>query len=177
MPTSACASPGKAEGGTGRPPPRKKNTGGGGGARTAHSHHTANKHHKRRPNPHPDGTEDRTPQRGAEGPPSQNRQHRAEGSGPTGEGTPKTRGHTLREKKKQQTTRPGREGMGGQRPRDQRPGQPATDTTQPPPKKKPKWRGGGQTPPTANTRTPPRHRRPPGKGGGKRGTRTTARAP
>ena len=48
MPTSVCASPGKAEGGTRRPPPNKKR---GGGARTAHSRQTAQQHRKRRPNP------------------------------------------------------------------------------------------------------------------------------
>ena len=65
MRASAWAPPGKAEGGTGRPPPQKKkknNRGGrGGGAKTAHRHQTARQHHQRRPNPAPEGTEDRTP--------------------------------------------------------------------------------------------------------------------
>ena len=95
--------------------------------------------------PRPDGTEDRTPQRSTGGPPTRNRQHQAGGSGPPGEGTPKTRGCTPRwYGKKKQTTQPGREGMGGQRPRDPRRGQPATDTTKPPPQKKPKGREGGK---------------------------------
>ena len=63
MQASACASPRKAEGGTGKPPPkRKKKEGGGGkGTKTAHSRQTAGQHHHRRPNPPPEGTEDRTP--------------------------------------------------------------------------------------------------------------------
>ena len=78
--------------------------------------------------------------------------------------------------KKQKKTQPGREGMGGQRPRDSRPGQPATDTTKPRPQKKTKGEGGAD-PTNGNTRTPPRHRRPPWNGGGKLGTRTTAHTP
>ena len=82
---------------------------------------------------------------------------------PTGrKDTPNTHTHTTlrrrREKKKKRTkTQPEREGKGGRRPRDPRPGQPTTDTTKPrndtprrcPPQKKPKGRGGGQTPPMA----------------------------
>ena len=160
--------------------PKKKNRGEG-GARSAHSHHTAHQHHKRRPNPHPDGTEDKTPQKAP-------RDHRAK----TGNTEPRAAAdrenrhpkqsdthHAEKKKNKQQTTRPGREGMGGQRPRDPRPPLP-TDRHQKPPrntKAKPKGRGGGENPNNGNTRTPPRHRQPPGMGGGKWGTHTTARTP
>ena len=64
MRASACASPGKAEGGTGRPPPIKKTTteGGGGGAR---KQPTATKPPANTTRggqtPPPEGTEDRTP--------------------------------------------------------------------------------------------------------------------
>ena len=83
--------------------------------------------------------------------------------------------HAGEKKHKQQTTLPGREGMGGQRPRDRRPGQPPTNTTKPQ-KKKQKGSGGGH-PTDRNTRTPLRHRRRPRMGGGKRGTRRTAHTP
>ena len=147
----------------GQTPPQKKNRGGAQEPPTATAPLT-NTTRGRQP-PHPDGTEDGTRQRGARGPPSQNRQHQAEGSGPPGEGTPKTPEHTPRGKKQQQTTRPGREGIGAQRPRDPRPGQPATDTTKPP-KKKPKGRGGGANFTNGTTRTPP------GKARYKRGAHT-----
>ena len=63
MQASACASQGKAEGGTGKPPPpqKEKEGGGGKGTKTAHSRQTARQHHHRRPSPPPEGTEDRTP--------------------------------------------------------------------------------------------------------------------
>ena len=51
--------------------------------------------------------------------------------------------HAGKKKHKQQTTRPGREAMGGQRPRDPRRRQPATDSSKPK-KKPPKWRGGAK---------------------------------
>ena len=74
--------------------------------------------------------------------------------------------------KKHTKAQPEPDGMGGRRPRDPGPGQPATDTTKPrydtPQRplhqKKPKGRGGAN-PTHGNTRTPPRHRRPPKKGG------------
>ena len=43
------------------PPKKKKKRGGGKGTKTAHSRQTARQHHQRRPNPPPEGTEDRTP--------------------------------------------------------------------------------------------------------------------
>ena len=59
MPTSACTSPGKAEGGPGRPPQEKKRGGkqtnskrkGWGGTRQAHSHEATHPHHKGRAKP------------------------------------------------------------------------------------------------------------------------------
>ena len=54
--------------------------------------------------------------------------------------------------------------MGRQRPRDPRPGQPATDTTKPPPKKT-KGEGGGQIPPTATPAHPRATGGPPGRAG------------
>ena len=185
MPTSACASPGKAEGGTGRPPPPKKKQGGG-----------------RENGPHPPNRLT-TPQEAAK-PPIQTAPKIGPPKGSPGDHLAKTRNtkpgaaahrekahpkhadthHAGTEKANKQKTQPGREGMGGQRQRNPRPGQPATDTTKPRhdtssaprPKKKPKGRGGAN-PTDGNTRTPPRHRRPPRKGGGKRGTRTTALTP
>ena len=55
MQASACANPGKAEGGTGKPPPpqKKKEGGGGKGTKTAHSRPTTRQHHHRRPGPRP----------------------------------------------------------------------------------------------------------------------------
>ena len=70
MRASACASPGRAEGGTGRPPPQKKTGGEGGGARERPTATTATKPPANTtrggPTPHPEGTEDRTP-KGAQG--------------------------------------------------------------------------------------------------------------
>ena len=101
MPTSACASPGKAEGGKGRPPPEKKR----GGARERPTASTPPTITTRGGQTlHPACTKDRTPRRRARGPASQNRQHQAESSGPAGGGTPKTRGHTPRWDEKKQTT-------------------------------------------------------------------------
>ena len=62
MRASACASPGKAEGGTGRSPPPKKNRGGRGGAgkQPTATKPPANTT-KGGQTPHAEGTEDRTP--------------------------------------------------------------------------------------------------------------------
>ena len=127
--------------------------------------------------PHPDGTEDRTPRRGTGGLPSQTRQHQAKGSGPPGEGTPKTRGHTPRwEEKKTTNKHPGREekgwGDGDQETQDRDNQQPTPQSRK---KKRNQWREGGANPTNGNTRTPARHRRPPRKSGGRGGTRTTPR--
>ena len=88
------------------PPPQKKRTknrgGRGGGAKSAHSHQTARQHHKRRPNPPPRRHRRQDPQRGKEGPPSQNRQHQARNSGPPGKGTPKHADTHQKKKKGQQ---------------------------------------------------------------------------
>ena len=124
----------------------------------------------------PDGTEDSrhgAPRRNTGVPPSQNRRHPTESSGPPGERTPRTRQQTPRggrdgQKKAKKNTKaqPEREGKGGRRPRDPRPGQPATDTTKPrhdraknhtpprSPRKKNKRGGGGETPPGATPAHP-----------------------
>ena len=141
MQASACASPGKAKGGTGAPPPEKNTQGGeGGGAR---EQPTATKPPanptRGGQTPHPEGTEDRTPKRGTGGPPSQNRQHQARNSGPPGKGTPKHADTHHAGKKKEPAAQPEREGMGGQGPQGPGQGQPATNTTkqnQDTPKKK-----------------------------------------
>ena len=90
------------------PPPKKKQQRGEGGrgAKTAHSHQTARKHHQRRPNPPPEGTEDRTPKGGTGGPSSQNRQHQARNGGPLGKGTPKHADTSQKKKKKTQQPSP-----------------------------------------------------------------------
>ena len=119
----------------------------------------------------PDGTEDGThgaPRRNTGGPTNVNWRHPTESSGPSEDGKPCTRQHTPRwgrdrqkNREKNTQTQPEREGKGGERPREPRPGQPATDTTKPrhdraknytappQPEKKQKGEGGGQTPPTA----------------------------
>ena len=63
MRASACPSPGKAEGGTGRPPPQKKNNRGGRGGGRENSPQPPNRlpTPPEWPNPPPEGTEDRTP--------------------------------------------------------------------------------------------------------------------
>ena len=118
MHASACTSPGKAGGGTGKPPPPKKKTEGGGGkgAKTAHSRQTARQHHQRRPKTPPEGTENRTPKE-AQG------DHPAK-TGNTKPGTAANRekGHRNKQKKKREpAAQPERKGMGGQGP--QGPGQ------------------------------------------------------
>ena len=74
--------------------------------------------------------------------------------------------------------------MGKRRPRDPRPGQPATDTTKPqydtprsPPRKKNQRGGGGQTPPTATPAHPRATGGPPRRAWCKRGTRTNSHTP
>ena len=95
------------------PPPPKKKGGGGGGARAnSHSHQTARKQHKRRPNPPDRGHRRQDPQRGTGGPPSQNRQHQARNSGPAGKGAAKQADtHT---KKKKPGAQPERKGKWGE---------------------------------------------------------------
>ena len=175
MPTSACASPGKAEGGTSRPSPRKKKQQGGGARERPTATTPPTNTTRGGQTPHPDGTEDRTPKRGAGGPTSQNPQHQAKGSGPLREGTPKTCGHTPRKKKNPQTPN-----NAAQKRRDgvTETTRPKTGTTSDRHQKKQNQRGwGGAHCSNGNTQTPPHHGRPPRKGRGKRGTRMTAHTP
>ena len=96
MQASACTSPGKAEGGTGKPPPKKRN-GGGRGKRRENSPQPANRPptppEAAKPPP-PEGTEDRTPKE-AEG------DHPAK-TGNTKRGTAahQEKGHRNKKKKK-----------------------------------------------------------------------------
>ena len=185
MRASACASPGKAEGGTGRPPAKKGGTegGGGGGERTAHSHQTARQHHKRRPNPRPRRHRRQGLKRGTGGPPSQNRQHQTRNSDPPGKGTPKQADTHRAEKKKRASSPARKKGDGGtgttrpvtgtassrhQKAKPRHAKKKAQKTHPANPTKK----GRG----TAETRA--QHARPhsapqPGKAGNKRGARTT----
>ena len=163
------------------PPQLKKKGGRGGGKITAHSHHTSRQHHKRRPNPPPRRHRRQDPQRGTEGPPSQNWHHQARNSGPSEKGTPKTHRHTPRKKKKTEpATHPEREGTGGQGPQGPGQGQPATH------KKKhkthpdnPTKKGGAQPRPGtsthAHTAHPGQERR--GTSGARPQTRTPAQHP
>ena len=180
MQASTCASPGKAEGGTGKPPPPPKKTkkregGGGKGTKTAHSHQTTRQHHQRRPNPPPEGTEDRTPTE-------------AQGDHPpkTGNTKPVTAAHgkeghrNEKKKKREPPAQPERKGMEGQGP--QSPGQRKKET------KKKKRKSAKNTPRqpsqewlgTAETRA--QHTRPhrtpePETAGGKRGAHETTHVP
>ena len=124
MRASACASPGKAEGGTGSPPAqkKKKNRGGrGGGAKTAHSHETARQHHGRRPSPPPEGTEDRTPKNAQGDHPAKTGNTKPGTAAHQGKGTPKQADTHHERKKKETAAQPETKGMGGQGP--QGPGQ------------------------------------------------------
>ena len=126
--------PGKAERGTGSPPPIKKTTKnrwgeGEGGAKTAHSHQTARQHHQRRPNPPPEGTEDRTPEEAQGDHPAKTRNtkpgtaaHREKGR--RNMQTPTTK------KKKEPAARAERRGMGGQGPQGPGQGHPAKKKAQ-----------------------------------------------
>ena len=160
------------------PPKKEKNSGGGGGERTAHSHQTAHQHRRGGQTPHPEGTEDGTPETGTGGPPSQNRQHQARSSDPPGRGTPKTRRHTPRldEKKKRQQPSPKERGWGGSdhkaRHRDSQRPTPQSESKSRPPQKKThpdnrtKWAGHSRDPSPA--RTPTQHT-PARKGGAQAG--------
>ena len=104
MRASACASPGRAEGGTGSPPPKKKTTegGGGGDAKTAHSHQTARQHHQRRPNPPPEGTEDRTPKEAQGDHPAKTDNTKPGTAAHRERGHPNMQTHTTKKRKSQQ---------------------------------------------------------------------------
>ena len=177
MRATACASPGKAEGGTGRPPPKNEKRGGrGGGKRTAHSHQTACQHHKRRPNPPPRRHQRQDPKerhRGTTQPkPATPRQEQR----PVRKRDAETCRHTThgKEKKREPAAQHERKGMRGQGPQGPGQGQQATDTTKPnqdTPKKKrkkhtpttqPRRAGHSRDPGPART---PTHRTPARKGG------------
>ena len=113
MSASACTSPGKADGGIGKPPTPKKKQGGGTReeptAKILPTHAT-----KGGQTPQPDGTEDWT-SRAPEDQPAKHRQHPIGISAPPVEMTPRTRQHTPRwGKKKQKHTKaqPELEGRG-----------------------------------------------------------------
>ena len=129
MRASACASPGKAEGETGRPPPEQKTGGGGGrGKRTADSHQTACQHHKRRPNPHPESTEERTPKEAQGNHPAKTGNTKPGTAAHREKGHRNMQTHTTLEKKRAPAAQPERKGMGAQGPPGPGQGQPATNT-------------------------------------------------
>ena len=120
MRASACASPGKAEGGTGNPPPKKKakqQRGEGGGRENNPQPPNRPPKPPEAAEPPPEGTEDRTPEE-------------AQGDHPvkTGNTKPETAAHQEKgnrnkqtrttkkkeKKKKEPATQPERKGMGGQ---------------------------------------------------------------
>ena len=176
MPASVCASPGKADGGTGRPPPKKERGRGGGGKSTAQSHHTTRQHHKRRPNLPPRRHPRQDPQRGTEGASSQNWHHQARNSGPADAQNAQT--HATQKKKRNQQPTPKERGGGD---RDHK----AWDVDSQQPKKKklhpdnPTKKGGAQPRPGpsthAHTAHPGQERR--GTSGARPQTRTPAQHP
>ena len=146
-------------------PPPKKNR--GGGARRAHSHQTAYQHRKRRPNPAPHKALKTGPPEGAqEDHPAKSGNTKPGATAHWEKGDPKRADshHAGKKKKKEPAAQPEGEGMGGQRPQDPGPGQPATDTTKPkhntpPPRKErkkntpndPTKKGGAQPRPEPST--------------------------
>ena len=142
MQASACASPGKAEGGTGRPPQKEKKTGGEeGGAR---ERPTAGKPPANTTRggqtPHPEGTEDRTPKEAQGDHPAKTGNTKPGTAALREKGHQNTQTHTTLEKKKSQQPSSNERGWGNRdykaRDRDsQRPTPQSRSKTPPPPKK------------------------------------------
>ena len=114
-------------------PPRKKKTGGeGGGAR---EQPTATKppanYTRGGQNPHPEGTEDRTPKEAQGDDPAKTGNTKPGTAAHREKGHRNMQTHTMLEKKKEPPAQPKRKGMGGQGPEGPGQGQPATDTTKP----------------------------------------------
>ena len=185
MRASACASPGKAEGGTGTPPPQKKNRGGrGGGAREQPTAPKLPANTTRGgQTPNPEGTEDRTPKEAQGDHPAKT------GNTKPGTAAHREKGHrnmqthtTLEEKKNSQQPSPKERGWGDRdhkaRDKDSQQPTPQSQTKTLPKKqsakntpRQPNQKGRG----TAETRAQHarRHSAPqPGKAGNKRGPRT-----
>ena len=137
MRASACASPGKAEGGTGGPSPRKKNRGGRGGAR---EQPTATKPPANTTRggqtPHPEGTKDRTPKE-AQG------EHPAK----TGNTKPGTAAHREKGHRNMQTHTPLKKNKKGASSHAPKKGDGGTGTTRP----------GGGTASNRHHKAKPRH--------------------
>ena len=165
------------------PPPKEKT--GGRGTRKAHSHEAAHPHQKRPPSQTvpkvgpPEGTpEDHPPKTGDTKPKAAANQKQGH---PKHADTHHARAET--EENKTTTTnaaQPKREGKGGRRPQDPRPGQPPTDTTKPrhdtpkrpPPQKKNKRGGGGSTSRPQQHPHTPKPEPAPEEGDGKQTRRT-----
>ena len=177
MPTSACNSPGEAEGGTGRPPPPEKGQGG---------HEKGAQPQNRPPTPQetagpPSQTAPRTepPEGAQDNHPAKTGNTKPGAAAQPKKDTPNTPTHTSlgqREKKNKNIRRrsPNERGRGDgdhkTQDRDSQRGTPQShDTTcrgpSPQKRQKSERRGGGANPTQDTTRTPPRHRRPPRKDG------------
>ena len=181
MRASACATPGKAEGRTGRPPLKKKTEGGGGGAR---KQPTATKPPANTTRggqtPHPEGTEDRTPKEAQGDHPAKTGNTKPATAAHREKGHRNMQTHTTKKKKSQQPG-PEEEGWGDRdhKARDR-------DTQQPTPQSKKKKKCKKNRQPsqegrdTAETRA--QHARPhrtpePETAGGKRSVQKTTHVP
>ena len=133
MRASACASPGKAEGGTGRPPPPKKKKGGEGGGAREQPTATKSPANTTRggQTPHPEGTEDRTLKEAQGDHPAKTGNTKPGTAAHREKGHRNMQTHTTLEKKKEPAAQPKRKQMGGQGPQGPGQGQPTTDTTKP----------------------------------------------
>ena len=178
MRASACASPGKAEGGTGRPPPPKQKQGGGAREQPTATKPPANTTRGGQ-TPHPEGTEDRFPKR-AQG------DHRAQtGNTKPGTAVNRKKGHPKRadtrhaEKYKKASNPARKRGDGGDRDHKAR----DRDSQRPTPQSQSKIRPKKNAPRQPNqegrgkAETRAQHARPHstpkrGKAGNKRGART-----
>ena len=184
MQANACASRGKAEGGTGSPPPqkkiRKKTRGGGGGAgeQPAATKQPANTTRRGR-TPHPEGTEDRTPKEAQGDHPAKTGNTKPGTAAHQEEGHRNMQTHTTLEKKKSQQPSPTERGWGGRDhkawDRDSQQPTPQSPTKTRPKKKaqkthpdNPTKKGGAQPRPGPSTHA---HTQP-GRAGNKRGART-----
>ena len=131
MRASACASPGKAQGGTGRTPARKRNRGEG-------VREISPEPPKRPPTPQ-EVAKPPTQKAPKTGPPNEHRgitqpkpATPSQEQRPIGKRDTETCRHIPRwRKKKEPAAQPERKGMGGQRPQGPGQGQPATDTSKP----------------------------------------------
>ena len=130
MRASACASPGKAEGGTGKPPPPKRNNRGrrGGGRKNSPQPPNCPPTPPEAAKPPPEGTEDRTPKEAQGDHPAKTGNTKPGTTAQREKGHRNKQTHTTRKKKKKKketATQPERKGMGGQGPQGPGQGHPA----------------------------------------------------